>query len=170
MNEQFKAKSNLSKLLAVLAAAQNGPLSAAQLVELNDLLTGLEKLLGLRYTSLDATAPVLAAAELEITPQLLQPAGDLHGGVLAAITESLGSVAGIAAAGGFPVVGLSNNTSFLKRAKSRKIMAMASADHLGRRTQAWNIKFYDGSLSGDLVARGYLQTLVLNKPQPASTE
>ena len=55
---------------------------------------GFDQLIGLDITSAGADE---VRATLVVTPELLQPYGLLHGGVLCSIVETLGSVGGAAA-------------------------------------------------------------------------
>ena len=70
--------------------------------------------LGLRFTEL---SPDGARAQLEVTPKLLQPMGLVHGGVYCSMVESMASVSAytwLATRGGGNVVGVNNNTDFLR--------------------------------------------------------
>src|SRR6202008_5125957 len=74
--------------------------------------------LGLQCTEL---SPDSARAQLEVTPKLLQPMGLVHGGVYCSMIESMASVAGFvwrSAHGGGNVVGVNNNTDFLRSISS----------------------------------------------------
>ena len=75
---------------------------------------GFDKELGLTYLEM---TPDGGRAQLEITEKLLQPWGIVHGGVYCAVIESLASVSGhvwLSQHGGGTVVGVNNNTDFLR--------------------------------------------------------
>jgi len=63
---------------------------AAGFMAANDRLTGLPAYLGIRITEMTAGH---ARAEIEVTPELHTPFGNLHGGVIAALVDHvLGAV------------------------------------------------------------------------------
>lgn len=123
--------------------------------QLSDLGRGFDSELGLRY--LDITADG-ARAQLEIRDRLLQPWGIVHGGVYCAIVESLASVAGqvwLSENGGGTVVGVNNNTDFLRSISSGTVYAESTPIHRGRRTQLWLTTITDAS--DRTVARGQVR-------------
>ena len=130
-------------------------------VPLGDLGKGFDSELGLRY--LDLT-PDGGRAELEISDKLLQPWGIVHGGVYCSIVESLASVSAavwLAENGGGVVVGVNNNTDFLRAIKKGTVTAVSTPIHRGRRQQLWSISVTDDS--DRLVARG--QVRLQNLPE-----
>lgn len=116
---------------------------------------GFDKELGLSYLEM---TPDGGCAQLEITEKLLQPWGIVHGGVYCAVIESLASVSGhvwLSQHGGGTVVGVNNNTDFLRAIRSGTITATSSPIHRGRRQQLWLITITDDS--GRAVARGQVR-------------
>ena len=105
---------------------------------------GFDALLGLVITAADTEAGSISA-EVEIGPQHLQPAGLVHGGVLASIAETLASMGTWIAvqADGMSAQGLSNQTSFLRPLFSGKIHATATPRHRGRTTWVWEVEITD---------------------------
>jgi uncharacterized protein (TIGR00369 family) len=101
-----------------------------------DLLYGLELL---DYSDTDVRARV------QVRDELKQPAGLLHGGVYAAVAESMGSLATALAvvAEGNTAMGLSNNTSFLRPVTEGAVHAHATRLHRGRTTWVWDVRFTD---------------------------
>src|SRR5215204_5383665 len=77
-----------------------------------------------------------ARARVPVTSRVLQPYGLVHGGVYAALAESLASVATAAAVWGDGniAVGLSNATSFMRPATEGTVHALATRRHRGRTT------------------------------------
>jgi 1,4-dihydroxy-2-naphthoyl-CoA hydrolase len=126
-----------------------------------DIGKGFDSEIGLRYIEV---TPDGGSAELEIHDKLLQPWGIMHGGVYCSIVESLASVSGhvwLSANGGGTVVGVNNNTDFLRAISSGTITAVSTPIHRGRRQQLWLIIITDDK--GRVVARG--QVRLQNIPQ-----
>ena len=116
---------------------------------------GYDSELGLTY--LDIT-PDGSRAQLTIHDKLLQPWGIVHGGVYCAIVESLASVSGhvwLTANGGGTVVGVNNNTDFLRAISAGTVTAVSTPIHRGRRQQLWLITITDEN--DKLVARGQVR-------------
>ncbi|WP_241357490.1 PaaI family thioesterase, partial [Klebsiella pneumoniae] len=96
--------------------------------------------------------------QLTIHDKLLQPGGIVHGGVYCSIVESLASVSGhiwLSENGGGTVVGVNNNTDFLRAIGSGTVTAVSEPIHRGRRQQLWLITITDEA--GKLVARGQVR-------------
>lgn len=87
----------------------------------------------------------LARARVVVRDELKQPAGLVHGGVYAAIAESIASLATWAAVSreGKIAVGLSNQTSFLRPVTDGTIHAVAVRKHRGRTTWVWEVEMSD---------------------------
>lgn len=120
---------------------------------------GFDQLIGLDLTSVDADE---VRATLVVTPDLLQPYGLLHGGVLCSIVETLGSVGGATWFGERGnVVGTSNHTNLLRSARDGdRLQAVATPVHRGRTSQLWSVEVRDER--DKLVATGQLR--VANLP------
>jgi 1,4-dihydroxy-2-naphthoyl-CoA hydrolase len=113
--------------------------------------------LGLRFTEL---TPDGARAQLEVTPKLLQPMGLVHGGVYCSVIESMASVAAYTwlnadGRGGGNVVGVNNNTDFLRSIGSGMVYGTAEPIHRGRRQQLWLVTITDDE--DKVVARGQVR-------------
>jgi uncharacterized protein (TIGR00369 family) len=82
-----------------------------------------------------------ARAQVPVTSRVLQPYGLVHGGVYAALAESLASMATAAAVweDGNIAVGMSNATSFVRPATSGTVHALATRRHRGRTTWIWDV-------------------------------
>ena len=114
---------------------------------------GFDTHLGLEIVSATEDEVV---GRLEVTRQLLQPYGLLHGGVLCSVVETLGSVAGAMWFGERGnVVGTSNHTNFLRGVREGTLTATATPIHRGRSQQLWNVDVTDEQ--GRLVAKGELR-------------
>jgi uncharacterized protein (TIGR00369 family) len=105
-------------------------------------LQGFDRLYGLEFTELTDDR---AAGRVIVRDELKQPAGLVHGGVYAAIAESLASIATGVAVGreGKFAMGLSNQTSFLRPITEGVIDAVAIRKHRGRTTWVWEVEMSD---------------------------
>ncbi len=116
---------------------------------------GFDRVLGLNYLEM---TPDGGRAQLEITEKLLQPWGIVHGGVYCSVIESMASVSGhvwLSEHGGGTVVGVNNNTDFLRAIGSGTVTATSTPIHRGRRQQLWLITITDDSER--VVARGQVR-------------
>jgi len=103
---------------------------------------GFEGLLGLEFTEL---SDEVVRCQVAVRPELTQPYGLIHGGVYAAIAESLaswGTANGVMPDGKI-AVGLSNHTSFLRPVTEGSITAVATRKHRGRTTWVWDVEATD---------------------------
>ena len=99
-------------------------------------------LLGLELTEVGEG---LARGRIEVRPELCQGFGMLHGGVYAAIAESLasrGTIAGVLRQGAY-ALGMANNTSFLRPVSEGTLEGVARPLHRGRTTWVWDVEFSD---------------------------
>ena len=105
-----------------------------------------------------------ARGRVPVTNRLLQPYGLVHGGVYAALAESLASVATAAAVweDGNIAVGLSNATSFVRPATAGTVHAAAVRRHRGRTTWIWDVDMTDDD--GRLCATTRVTMAVRPKP------
>ncbi len=103
---------------------------------------GFDRLYGLELLAVD---PDRARAQVTVRDALKQPFGLVHGGVYAAIAESLASIATAMAVApqNRIAVGLSNQTSFLRPITEGTIHAVGVAKHRGRTTWVWEIEMSD---------------------------
>jgi 1,4-dihydroxy-2-naphthoyl-CoA hydrolase len=87
----------------------------------------------------------LARARAKVVDQHKHPFGLVHGGVYAAMAESLASQATYTAvsADGNMAVGLSNFTSFMRPILSGHINAEARRRHRGSTTWVWEVELSD---------------------------
>jgi 1,4-dihydroxy-2-naphthoyl-CoA hydrolase len=86
-----------------------------------------------------------ARAQLAVGEHLLQPAGLVHGGVYAALAETVASKATFEAVSGDGMVamGQSNATTFLRSVREGRINAIGRARHRGRTTWVWDVEMSD---------------------------
>ena len=115
---------------------------------------GFDRHLGLQMVSV---TPDEAVGTLEVRPELLQPVGLLHGGVLCSIVESLGSWGATVWLGDRgSAVGTSNHTNLLRSARAGdRLTARATPVHRGRTQQLWSVDVRDER--DRLIAKGELR-------------
>jgi uncharacterized protein (TIGR00369 family) len=120
-------------------------------MQLPDQVTGgFNKALGLEFVELGADRTVVTC---EITPELLQPYGIVHGGVHCSIVETAASIGAAVWFGDRGnVVGVANHTNFLRAARSGTLTATATPVHRGRTQQLWQVIITDET--GRDIARG----------------
>jgi 1,4-dihydroxy-2-naphthoyl-CoA hydrolase len=115
--------------------------------------TGFVQLVGLEISE---AGPDRVVGSLEIRPELLQPYGILHGGVLCTVVETVGSVGAAMWFGDRGnVVGVSNSTDFLRATRSGTLDVIGAPIHRGRTSQLWVMEINDAA--GRLIARGQLR-------------
>ena len=110
--------------------------------QLSGAFGGFERLYGLELLDYSDTE---VRAQVTVGEQLKQPAGLVHGGVYAAMAESMASFATAVAvvAEGNMAMGQSNSTSFLRPITDGVIHARATRLHRGRTTWVWDVIFSD---------------------------
>jgi 1,4-dihydroxy-2-naphthoyl-CoA hydrolase len=103
---------------------------------------GFDRLYGLEMLEISGD---LVRGRVAVRDELKQPAGLVHGGVYAAVAESLATTGTAASvhADGNTAMGLSNQTSFLRPITSGTIHAVARARHRGRTTWVWEVEMTD---------------------------
>jgi 1,4-dihydroxy-2-naphthoyl-CoA hydrolase len=87
----------------------------------------------------------LVRAQVAVQDKVKQPFGLVHGGVFAAIAETLASLgtAVVVMPDGMAAMGLANNTSFLRPITEGTIHARAIRRHRGRTTWVWDVEISD---------------------------
>ena len=103
---------------------------------------GFDGLYGLELIEL---TDELVRGRVPVRDELKQPAGLVHGGVHAAVAESLASFGTAIAVmpQGKLAMGLSNQTSFLRPITQGAIDAKATRRHRGRTTWVWEVEIFD---------------------------
>lgn len=101
--------------------------------------TGLLKLLGIEITEATADRVVLA---MTATLDHVQPHGVLHGGIHCTLVETAASVGGHLwnVQHGGSVVGVANQTDFLRPFTTGPLTATATPIHRGRTQQLWLVE------------------------------
>src|SRR5437764_6955429 len=135
---------------------------------LNDMPEGWLQAMGITITK--ATADEVRA-EMTVGPEHLQGYGIVHGGVHCGIIESLASIG--AALYALPrsqsVVGLENNTSFIRAVRAgATLRAVATPITRGRKTQVWEARVLDGK--DQVVATGRVRLLCIENDQALAGE
>lgn len=116
-------------------------------------LGGFNEALGLIFETVSADEVVL---RLPIGPHLHQPYGIVHGGVWCAAVETAASVgAGMWFGDRGNVVGVANQTDFLRAVRDGEVRIRATPIHRGRLQQVWMVELHDDTER--LVARGQVR-------------
>jgi uncharacterized protein (TIGR00369 family) len=110
--------------------------------ELNRAIHGFDRLYGLEWLSCSDTE---VRAQVTVREELKQPAGLVHGGVYAAMAESMASFGtGLTVIErGEMAMGLSNSTNFLRPITEGVVHGLATRVHRGRTTWVWDVRFSD---------------------------
>lgn len=110
----------------------------------------------------DSATRDAVTAHVVIDARHRQPQGIVHGGVYATIVESMASVGAAidAMSRGKNVVGLENQTSFVRAVREGTLRARATPVTRGRRTQLWDVVIENEDLA--VVATGRVRLLVLD--------
>ena len=119
-------------------------------------------LIGLEIDDLEEVG--VRTARLPVVPGVCQPMGIVHGGVYAAIAEtlaSMGTADGVIELGNIPL-GMSNNTSFLRPVSDGHVHARAEAFHRGRTSWVWDVEMRNDA--GKLCATSRV-TIAVRDPQ-----
>ena len=103
---------------------------------------GLGDLIGLEYLD---TSPDEVRARIAVTDEVRQPAGLVHGGVYAAMAESICSAATWLAVheDGMAAMGQSNDATLLRPITEGHVNAVARPRHRGRTTWVWDVEITD---------------------------
>ena len=125
--------------------------------------THFDDLIGLEYKEITKDG---VTATFEVTPQLHQYYGILHGGVLCSVVESVGSVSGATWFEG-AVVGTSNHTNFIKATRGGVLTATSTPIHRGRSQQLWEVDIRDEQ--DRLIAKGQLRLANLDNADLGKT-
>lgn len=117
-------------------------------------------LLGLVVTHV---SPRRIRAHLDVDERLHQPYGLIHGGVHAAVIETLCSLGAtvVASADGRGAVGLSNSTDFVRPHRAGRLDVDVTPVHLGRTQHLWHAAITRAE-DGKLVAQGQVRLQVVD--------
>jgi 1,4-dihydroxy-2-naphthoyl-CoA hydrolase len=104
--------------------------------------SGFAELIGTEWIDLDPNA---ARARIKVEDHHLQPFGVVHGGVCAALAESLCSAATYEAVreNDEVALGMANSTTFLRPITKGHVNALARARQRGRTTWVWDVELSD---------------------------
>jgi uncharacterized protein (TIGR00369 family) len=107
--------------------------------------------------------PEEVTCEWVVGEKHLQGYGIVHGGVHCGVIETIASVgaAAVAHPRGQRVVGLENNTSFIRAVRSGKLHALARPVTRGRASQVWEVWIRDEK--DLLVAQGRVRLLCVDE-------
>ena len=110
-------------------------------MERQEIIGGFAQWLGLEPVEASGDRVVLA---WKVRPELLQPYGIVHGGVHCSVVETAASIAGaLWFADRGQVVGVSNQTDFLRAVREGDLRVVATPVHRGRMQQLWQVEITD---------------------------
>jgi uncharacterized protein (TIGR00369 family) len=123
---------------------------------------GFETLLGVEILEHEEER---VRARVAVRQELKQAVGLVHGGVYAALAETLASAATYLAVvpDGNVAIGLSNSTSFLRPITDGHVHALATCRHRGRTTWVWDVDHSDDQDRLCAITR----VTIAVRPQPA---
>jgi 1,4-dihydroxy-2-naphthoyl-CoA hydrolase len=112
----------------------------------------------------DASEIGRLSGHLPVTPRVCQPMGLVHGGVYAAIAETLASMGTAQAvmADTKVVMGMSNNTTFMRPVTAGTVHGLAHAIHRGRTTWVWDVDMRD---DGERLCASSRVTIAIRDPR-----
>ncbi len=104
-------------------------------------------------------------ATMPVSDKVKQPMGLVHGGANVALAETLGSIGAnmLVDRSKFACVGQEINANHLRSVRDGVVTAVAKPDYIGRSTQVWDIRLYDGR--GKLTCVSRLTMAVIARPQ-----
>lgn len=110
-----------------------------------------------------AASPEEVTCEWTVSEKHHQGYGIVHGGVHCGVIETLASIgaATVAHPRGQRVVGLENNTSFIRAVRSGKLHGLAKPVTRGRTSQVWEVWIRDEK--AQLVAQGRVRLLCVEE-------
>ena len=112
--------------------------------------------------AITAASPDEVVLEWDVRPDHHQPYGIVHGGVYCSAIESAASIAAAVWFGERgQVVGVNNNTDFLRAVTDGHLTARATPLHRGRSQQLWQVAITDDQ--DGLVARGQVRLQNLSR-------
>ncbi|WP_223816214.1 hotdog fold thioesterase [Adhaeribacter rhizoryzae] len=132
-----------------------------KLQQLNALCKNtLAEALGIEITEV---GPDFLCGKMPVDRRTHQPFGILHGGASVALAETLGSIGAslLIDTQKQNCVGLEINANHVKAVRNGFVHGRATALHLGRKTQVWEIKITNDA--GDLVCISRLTVAVLDR-------
>lgn len=122
-------------------------------MEMPDVTGGFVALLGLKFDEVSGDRVVI---RWQVRPELHQPYGIQHGGVYCSVVETAASIGGALWLGDKgKVVGVSNQTDFLRAVRDGELTAVGTPIHRGRSQQLWLVEITEEG--GRLVSRGQVR-------------
>ena len=130
---------------------------------------GFDALYGLRISEVEDGR---VRAEVQVDEALKQAQGRVHGGVYAALAESLASLgtAADATSRGATAIPESNQMSFLRPISEGTVHATARAVHRGRTTWVWEVEITDDRQQLCALARMTIALQPQSAPSPPAAD
>lgn len=139
------------------AGGSEGSLMMDETIDPNDLISPLDRSLGLHISHADGGR---VDAAMEITDHHLQAHGIVHGGVYCTVAETIASIGASLKAGlDWQVVGISNRTSFLRAVRDGRLTITGELVDAADDLQLWKVDIADAR--DRLIATGQVQLMRL---------
>ncbi|HJE98312.1 PaaI family thioesterase [Ligilactobacillus acidipiscis] len=107
-------------------------------------MSDLVKTLGIKVVSLSSNESIIS---LEISDEIKQPYGIVHGGINAVLAETAASMAGAKnVPEGSTVVGVDLTTHHLQAEKKGTLLAKATPLHVGSNLQTWQVEVHNNDV------------------------
>ncbi|WP_336249035.1 PaaI family thioesterase [Stomatohabitans albus] len=121
-------------------------------------------------TTIESAGPTQVITSTPIRPDLTQPHGFVHGGLLATLSETAASIGAGRASPSGSAVGQSNHTEFLRPAtpESKVLTATATPIRVGRQVQIWEVRITDQRALE--IARSTIRLFNVNPPRSAPAQ
>jgi uncharacterized protein (TIGR00369 family) len=108
---------------------------------------------------------------MEVTPDLHQPHGLLHGGASVALAETVASVAAnMNCAEGYVALGQEINANHLRGIREGIVRAVALPVHVGRSSQVWSVEIRDDAGKLICISRCTLAVIKRTPDAPSGFE
>lgn len=101
-------------------------------------------------------------ASMPVDQRTKQPLGLLHGGASAALSETIGSIAGVLIIDDpskQSIVGIEINANHLRSATRGEVISITKPVKIGRRVQVWNTEIFDEK--NKLICTSRLTTMII---------
>lgn len=114
--------------------------------------------------TIDEVGPDFIKASMPVDHRTKQPMGLLHGGASVALSESIGSIAGVLLIEDITkesIVGIEINANHLKSVRAGRVTSITKPIRIGRRIQVWQTDIFNEQ--NELVCTSKLTTMIVER-------